>query len=672
MPVDSTVSDLDDLFAASRAIRRRFEPDAYLNMAFYVGQQWTRWDGSQVFAILPEEWREMEVDNRIQPLVRTEIAKMTKTRPKWVAVPRTQQDDDIASARYGELALDDAWKRQNLLRKLRAALLWSRLTGAGFWKVWWDPTIGAKKDILVYGDGHPEAGRLVRDTRGGPLDPERAGDLPPEANAQRRSIAMGELCIELKSFFHLYPDPMAGEDGVESCEWIGEEGVYSRDYCAKHFPQLADKLTYDADPMPGALESRMPFGGLYDATTTQAGKGARLREYWSSDKHVVFVPGGQVLLEEPNRYPWLPYVMFRGVPVPGRFWPDSVVTHLRPRQVALNKRLSQISEHAERIANPGLLVPSSMGDDFDWQGLPGERIDYLDTGSPNAAPSFLQAPEMQATVQSDVERIQQSLMEISGQHEVTGASVPQGVTAASAISQLQEADDSRLGPDIADMEQAIADAGKRMLHIVRTYYTDERHLAVAGEGGRWDVMAFKGNIFGGIEDIEVQAGSAMPESKAAKQAAIQQVMTLLTQNPQNGMTPRDWRKVLGEFQIGGLEAFFSSIQRDEQQVEDENRRLALGEKLQINSYDNDEAHVWFHTDFQKTARYAALPDQVKVIMEEHVTAHRQRLAPPPPMAPPITAQPPGAPGPGFGPGAPSLGGAAPGGNGGPPAVPSGQ
>src|SRR4051812_9739360 len=133
MPPDSTVTDLNELHQASRNVRRRFEPDAYLNAAFYVGQQWTRWDGSQIFGVTGET--EQTTDNRIGPFIRTEIARMTKTKPKWIAVPKSQSDQDIAGARYAEQALDDAWKRHNLLRKLRAALLWSRITGAGFWKV---------------------------------------------------------------------------------------------------------------------------------------------------------------------------------------------------------------------------------------------------------------------------------------------------------------------------------------------------------------------------------------------------------------------------------------------------------------------------------------------------------------------------------------------------------
>ncbi|WP_196302179.1 hypothetical protein, partial [Streptococcus pneumoniae] len=82
-------------------------------------------------------------------------------------------------------------------------------------------------------------------------------------------------------------------------------------------------------------------------------------------------------------------------------YPDGVVTDLRPRQTDLNKRLSQIADNADRIANPPLLVPSTLGDDFVWSGLPGERVDYQDTGSPNAMPSFMDVPNLPAYVEND-------------------------------------------------------------------------------------------------------------------------------------------------------------------------------------------------------------------------------------------------------------------------------
>src|SRR4029077_3872525 len=107
-------------------------------------------------------------------------------------------------------------------------------------------------------------------------------------------------------------------------------------------------------------------------------------------------------------------------------------------------------ENAQRIGNPALLA--SRQANINYQGTPGERIDFDDT-VPNAIPSYLQPPQMPAYVDKQQDRIEQSIQEISGQHEVSNAQVPAGVKAASAINLLLEQDDTRLGPAIYDMEE---------------------------------------------------------------------------------------------------------------------------------------------------------------------------------------------------------------------------
>lgn len=643
MARDETVTDLDALVTASQSVKRPFEWQAFLNIAFLAGHQWVAWDGNMLYEPQVEEWREKVVDNRIQPFVRTEIAKMTKTRPQWTGIPDSQSDEDIAGARYAELALDDVWRRHDLVRKLRAALMWSRTTPAGFWKVWWDKTIGEPRDVLVYSQSHPEPtlrGKSVKDNYQRPVDPGVMDQLPAELAqyVDTAKVSRGDVCIELRSFFDIYPDPLCGEEGLEAAEWVAEESVYSRDYCERHFPDFADRLKYDSEPSSGISESRMPGFAPNTGTTTGKAKGAKIREYWSKDKHTIW-SGSLKLEEESNSYPWLPYVMFRGIHSPGRFWPDNVVNHLRPRQVSLNKALSQIEENAERIGNPPLLVPSTMGDDWRWYGLPGEEVHYANTGSPNDRPGFMDVPRLPEYVLSIPDRAVQSMMEIGGQHEVSGAQVPTGVTAASAINLLQEQDDTRLGPDIADMEQSLTHAGNRILWCLAEYRTDEQHIAVASEEGQWDVEAFKGSMTKGCSRIEVRTNSGMPQSKAAKQAAIQQYAALFAQNGQI-VNAREWKRWMDQMEMGGLSAVFAEIDRDERQVQEENRQLSLGAEFEINAYDNDQAHVEGHQDFQKTARYARLDPQVKQNFEAHVAAHRDRVtqlamaSQPPPAGPP--------------------------------------
>jgi hypothetical protein len=634
-------SELDAMVKRSARIRSTFEPQWFLNTAYYNGNQWVMWDGNGLYEPKLEPWRVRLVDNRIQPMVRTEIAKLTKTRPQFVVTPSDADEENVRAAAVGENVLDWLWRELDLTRKLRAALLWSRIAGSGFWKVCWDPTIGDRVEVLARMDN----GEILKNSYGRPV---RLDGLPENFDLDglqqvmgteigKRGISRGDVALEVRTPFEIHVDPLAGEEGLDSAEWIIEDVVHSEEYVERRW---GVKVEADTEAIAGIAESRMPMPGARPEGTA---KGVRIRELWQrpgpdhpQGRHVVWAKN-EILHDGVNPYPWLPYIMFRGVPVPGRFWPSSVTEQLISPQTELNKRKSQIAENATRIGNPNLLRSSTS--DVEYDGEIGTEIVYQDTGSPNAIPSYLIPPELPGYVREDVQRIEQSISEISGQHEVTQGRVPPGVTAASAINLLQEQDDTRLGPDVGDMEVALAEAGTRLLYLVGRYYTDVRIVRLAGEEGAWDIFDFKGQMLRGNTQVEVQAGSGMPKSKAAKQAAMTETLNLLIQYGVQ-LDQRSLRKFFREYEVGGLERLFSDVSVDEQQVQRENRLLAMGKQVPINDYDNHEFHVQAHNDFRKSARYERLPGPSQIAFDDHIAQHEQMTNP---LAAALPQLPPGAP-----------------------------
>lgn len=632
--VDSAVADLDEMVRQSQAVRRPFEPDWLLNIAFFLGKQWLSVDPTGRLFQPDVDYRSLPVDNRIKPAIRSDVARMTKQHPVFVATPRTDDEDGIYGALMAERVHEYEWGELSLTRKLRQALLWSRTAAAGFWKVSWDPTLGDTIEVYTAGDGTPLA-----DPNGRPLRTNRddvqqiVSALPPDqlAALKKKRVSLGDLSVVIKTPFELYPDPLAGEDGTESALWIAEDGVYDVDVAQQRWDTELDP---DTAAQAGVAESRMQsiIGTAMGEGGTRR-RGVKVLELWAKSsskypggRHVVWA-NNRVLHEGPNPYGWLPYVMFRGVPVPGRFWPDAPTTDLRSPQVSLNKRLAQMDENADRIGNPPLLRPASMDPDWEWLGLPGEELVFQDNGAPNSTPAFMQVPEMPAYVQNLIDRHVNSIREISGQHEVTSAQVPNGVTAASAINLLLEQDDTLLGPDIEDLEIGLGHAGSRVLDLCARYMTDERLMRIGGEDGSWDIFEFRGEQLRGHTQIAAQAGSGQPRSKAAKQAAMQQVLDLILRYGVD-VKPRDMRRFLREFEVGGLERMFSDLSVDEAQANRENRKLALGEQLPVNSYDNDETHIEAHREFQKSERFERMvranPD-IAAIVEEHVKQHLDRV-----------------------------------------------
>lgn len=618
--VDSAVAELEEKLAASKAIRRPREPQWFVNLAYHAGEQWVGFDGVQLFEPQLEDWRAKCVDNRIRPAVRAELARMTKAQPVWTGVPKDLGDKEVAAARMRERVFQHFWRSGDLVHLLRAALLW-RVASAGFWKVSWDSTAGPRMDVLVGPDG-----KTWKDDNGKPFPVDVRETLPPEIAEQLKpaQVGMGDARFELRTPFEIYPDDLAGEEGLEGAAWIIEDAVHRPADIAEQF---GVELEPDAQANAGISESRMPWGvqlGLTDGRKT----GVRIREFWAKpcseykDGKWCVWANNKLLHEDVNPYPWLPYVMFAGAPVPGRFWPDGTVDDLVPQQTSLNKRESQIEENAERIGNPPL-VRSASTEDVEWHGLPGEELVFQDTGTPNSVPQFLNVPELGVYVREDVDRRIDSIRELSGHSEIQAGSVPSGVTAAAAINLLLESNNDILAPDVGDMNKAISGAGRRLLWMLRKYASDERLAKIPGEEGAWDVFAFRGDDLGDCDEDGVEVASGVPQSKAAKQAAIQEVLNMFAQAGVQ-LNERDLRRVLQQYEIGGLEQFFASIGQDERQVARENQRLVRGEPLPINSYDDDDVHIASHQDLQKTARYDELPDQVKQAVEAHVQEHVKR------------------------------------------------
>lgn len=618
---DSTVEELDNLHRQARTARARLEPVWYLNLAYYMGEQWVAWDGRQLYRPAMPRNRITVVDNRIQPCVRTEIAKMTKSRPIFTVTPKSGDEEDANASELSEQIMRYLWKHLTMQELVMKALHWSRICGAGFLKAFWDKSIGESQDVLVGPDGKVIQGADGKVMRPDMLDPSSL----PGVSVKR--IAAGDVRVEVRSPFQMFLDPLA--DSFSECEWAIEESIKSQSYVQRRYGVV---LQPDTAANPGLIEARM---GSVFMPGTGGYKGIKVREYWC--RPCPDHPGGRravwaqnKLLEEDGApFDPMPYVMLSGISIPGRLWPTSIVEQLRGPQTELNKVKSQIAENRNRVGNPTILASKQAVQDPDKfvssMTVPGGAYFYDDVGSPNAKPDFLMAPPLPDYVIEEIQRIEESIQEISGQHEVTSAQVPPGVTAASAINLLMEADDTRLGPAMNDFETQVGALGQKSLNLVAKYYSDARTIRLSGENGSWQIFDFRGTQLRDNTQVEVQAGSAFPRSAAAKQAAMQDLLTFFVQsgNPPQG---RKLAQFLQDWEVGGADRLLADYSVDETQCNRENALLAQGKPQPINDYDDDGAHIANHTDFQKRPHYAQLPPNVKQIFEFHVQAHRQRLA----------------------------------------------
>lgn len=624
------IGELKQKFDQAKSARVIQEPDWMLNRAFFAGLQWVMYAGGRVAKPKIDPRRQLVTDNRITPIVTSRVSRKTKNRPMFSATPQTADDSAIDAARVAERVLENDWVELKLHNKLFAALLWADICANGFLKVFWDKTKGEKTQYLAGPDGP-----LTDPKTGAPIKPDQIDMLPPEMLADAElmnqitteEIAQGDVTVEVMSVFEMFPDPLA--TSMEDIEWMIEEKVRSLEYVRRRYPTTVNgepfEPTADSDIPTGLSEGWIAGGQVFgDATSNY--RGVKVKEYWCkpSSKY----PNGwwavwanETLLVSEEPFDPMPYVKFDSVRVPGRFWSHAVTTDLRGPQQDLNTIRTQIKENARRLGNPALM--KSRQANVRYEGAPGEIIEY-DSTVQDPAPQYLEPPSIPVYVENEIQRIEKSMEEISGMHEVSRATVPPGVTAASAINLLQEADETRLGPEVYQMEDALGDLGTKILSLRAKYNSDERIMRIAGDDGNWDIFAFRGEMLGKNPRVEVQAGSAMPRSKAAKQAAMTEVLALMLQYGVP-IDERNMRKFLKDYEVGGLDRLFEGFSEDAKQVNRENRQLIEGQVVPINAFDNHEFHIAEHTEFQKSHRYHYMPMETKALFDLHVSQHRQYL-----------------------------------------------
>ncbi|GHF92067.1 portal protein [Streptomyces griseosporeus] len=626
-----------------RSIRQQLERQWYLNLAFYAGKQNvtlvpvqnSNGSGSSVRLYIPPApyYRARPVINRIRPIIRTEISRLTAQKPSATVVPSTNEDKDLAAAQAGEQIWDSVYRSQKIGSKFRQTILWTLCTGTGFMKTYWDPNKKSKQ-------WQPNA----------ILGPK----TPPD----------GDFCYENVTPFHIFVPDLMQEDiedqpyviqiQTRSPEWIrlnykmnvAPNTVEANDILNDSFLNLVGASDYKNDSVlcyevwvkPGNVEF-MPNGGMFTIV---------------GDKLVQFVEGNPYIHQQ------YPFTRVPHIPT-GRFYADSVITDLVTIQREYNRTRGQITENKNRMGHERLLAAKGSITASKITTEPGQVIEY-NLGYPE--PSALPMQNLPAYVLQELDRLLMDFEDISGQHQVSKGQVPSGVTAATAINFLQEQDESMLSTTYAGVEEAFEKIGYQTLCYVKQYWDLPRQVKVTGKDGTFNVISFSGSDLRDNTDLRVEAGSALPTSKAAKQAFIMDLMTQGFVPPEKGLELMD---------MGGVQRLYDEVRVDYAQATRENMRMASVTQEQIsqyaqtfvakdpltgmpdptqplvdpntgqplvdqagnptepplivpvNSYDAHQAHISVHNTYRKSQEFEQLPQEIKALFEQHVNQHMMAL-----------------------------------------------
>lgn len=582
--------------------RARIEQQWYLNLCFYGGKQnvairkgtaVTTSFAGQFYVPPAPYYRVRHVVNRVRTIVRTEISKLTAQKPTAYVLPATSDDEDLFAAQAAEQIWESKYKSAKLPAVFRRAIWWNQVCGNAFVRSAWDPDATDK-------------------------DSDQIGDMAYEAVTP----------------FHLFVPDLTEED-LEKQPFIIYAQLHTHDYVKMHYPEA--KVQTQADQRSEIMDDK--WLDNLSSQNVQNRRGVLCLEVWAKPGMIKEMPNGGMFLVVgdsivtvhdgwPYDHGEYPFSKLSNIPS-GKFYTDSIMVDLIPIQREYNRTRSQIIEAKNRMAKPQLRAEKGSIDPAKITSEPGQVIEYNTGYQPPEPLPLVPIPNY---VLQELDRILQDMADISGQHEVSNGQVPPGITAATAINYLQEQDDSIMSYAFASLEEAYENVAYMTLCYAKQFWDTPRMVKVAGNNESFDVLMLKGANLKGNTDVTIEAGSALPISKAAKQAFIMDLMQMGFIDPAVG---------LEVMEMGGISKVYESVKIDVRQAQRENLRLAriddetfqqfqqAGQEASIvpvNSWDNHMSHIDAHNRYRKSQAYDNLSQGAKIAFEVHVQQHQIAMA----------------------------------------------
>lgn len=607
----------------------------YINLAFYKGDQYVDVIRGNLIKLPAMPNKVRMVINKIRPAMRTQVSRMTSQKPSATVVPASSEDDDLLAAEAGESVWEHLSETQEYQKHMINACWWASNTGVGYIKTEWDKSYEDK-------------------------------------DADNGQGALGKIKYSSPSPFHIHVPNLLERD-IEDQPFVLHTFTMTLEEAKYRFP---DKIDDEKKPTVVGTNEIMEskYLNLRGGDNNAQPDSVLVIEAWVKPNQIALMPKGGLLIvvddilvyksEDgiPHEHGEYPFAKIDEV-LSGGYYSTSVIEDLIPLQREYNSNRSLTVEARKLTAKPGYFVQEGSVDMSKWRSVSGQLIP-VKPGFQNPVPMTL--PQIPSYVAAELQTIDKDFEDISGQHQVSKGTAPSGVTAATAISFLQEQDQSFMSPTYTSIEMATQKVAKQSLVLAVQYWDEPRLIKAAGSDQAMSVRFLSRSDIKNGTDIRIEGGSSLPVSKAARTALFMDLIS-------KGILPAD--KGLELLNLPNMRSYYAIIKVDENHATRENLKLrtvdpalvqqareqvaqqkqqmlmqvsemqgmeiteemamqdpilaqALNEldapMLPVNDFDNDEVHIFVHERYMKSQGYEMLDPAIQDEFKKHVEAHKSK------------------------------------------------
>lgn len=540
--------------------------------------------------------------NRILPTIQNRAARLTKNPPRYDTRPKSNSQEDKDAARLALYIINQVWDQQQINKKRLELVNWVQQCGHAYLKTCWDPTLGPK---MPYED--PKTGQV-------------------------RMVSLGDIRVDVINAFEVFPDNMA--KSFEELNFITQARIRPIHYFREQYGERGARVTPE-DVWLTSLQYEYRINTFNNQAGAATGVSNLLKNsaieisyyekpsYKFPNGRMIVIANGVVLKDEPLPIDELPFAKFDDVMVAGKYYSESVITHMRPIQDQYNRNIAMRADWQNKLLAGKYMAARGHGlmrEALNDQS--GEVVEYDHV--PNCPPPMpMQVPTIPNYVYNEDDYLQRAMDNIAGLSEPSQGELPSASIPAIGLQYLVEQDMTRIGVVTEQHEFSYAAVGRQILKYAENYYDTPRTLKIAGKGMEYTVKEFMGAEIQGNNDVIVVRGSTLPGSKVLRR---QEIINLhqggYLGNPQD---PKVLENVLEMLEFGDIAEAWEDHSLDMGQIKKHINMIEQGLKPPVSEFDNHALFIKELNRYRKSDKFDLLPTQGQMILLEVMEAHLQEM-----------------------------------------------
>ena len=630
---ESLIAYGNDFFSKSAKFNHKQRRKWLLNILFIIGDQLCYINdrtGNIARKKIEDdpEYVVRVINNRIMPIYRTMVAKMTKSQPIPICTANSKEDKDVQASRACTKLMQNHWLTLELDEGIQEIVGWLVSCGNAFTKQFYNPSKG--ESISLDDEIIENVKQSIANQNGEDGLDEILGIV------SNKTIPIGDTDLVVRSPFCVYPEP--GKTKIKNMRIFGDSEFLSPE-------EVLDKYGIEVDPnfkssdsyiFGASIGSIIDSGGL-DFEDTRANM-VEVREIyilptkkfkngitykWVENKLI-----GKV--EEECKE--IPLTHFGFIEVPGKFWHEALITDLIPMQRRWNELLSKVEMHNDLYNDPPIIIDPNIIDIDEWIAKPGLILEKKLSGIDNGDPWVMPVPTLDQAIFQEINILDKQFEIVPVLNKVSFGKDTPNARSGLAINYLQEKDDDVIRPLISKLESSFTKVFKRDFKLCQKNYKEDRGFAIVGENNKVEWVDFmKANLTSNV-DVYIEPGSAMPRSIAAQQAMILELMDRgFFVDPKTGVM--DYARISRYMEFGGVEEMYEDISVDIDHARRCIESIKNGQEVSVQSWFNFEVHLDQINNFRKTTTYEDLDPEIQYMMDDYANQCEGFLRPLPSMMP---------------------------------------